>query len=335
MWASVMSSTGTLWPAQARPAAPAPLISVIVPCYEQAHLLPEAVASVQAQSAADWELLVVDDGSPDDTAEVASALAAADPRIRLLRKPNGGLSSARNAGLAQVRGRFVQFLDADDMLLPGKFERNLGQLAGDANALVVDDFRYLMPDGSQRSDERCSPRLHSADAEVELALRWELDLSIPIHAPLFPARWFAEGALRFDEQLPNHEDYAMWLRVMARHPRVDFTGQVGALYRTNPSGMTRNRQRMYEGFSLAITGRLSDAELRPRVRQALQSKQRVVDHQYGRGMRATVRRWLEQPIVSSRMWWPMQRAVWRATLANPIDHQRAVCRRFGIEVGAR
>ena len=306
------------------------MISVVVPCYGQAQLLPQAVASVQAQSVADWELLVIDDGSPDDTAAVAAALAATDPRVRLLRKSNGGLSSARNAGLAQMRGRFVQFLDADDLLLPRKFERDLHLAGATAASVVISDVRYLLPDGRQRQDGRCEPRFQSTDPELELALRWELDLSIPIHAPLFPAQIFMNGRFRFDEHLPNHEDYGMWLRVMAMGLPILFSSEVGVLYRTNPAGMTRNRQRMYEGFSLAIARRLADPDLRAVVRRALQQKQRVVDHQYGHGPRAAICQWLQRPGIKQRLPWQLQKAISKLALADPIDHQLAVCRRFGI-----
>jgi len=308
-----------------------PLISVIVPCYGQAHLLPQAVASVQAQDVADWELLVVDDGSPDDTAAAASRLAGADPRVRLIRKPNGGLSSARNAGLDVAAGRFVQFLDADDLLLPGKFTADIAALAGlDQNALAVDDFAYLHPDGNTHVNAYCAPRMGGNDAELEVALRWELELSIPIHCPLFTADLFAPGAVRFDEQLPNHEDFGMWLALLARQPTLRVTGRKGALYRMNPAGMTRNRQRMYEGFVAAIRARMAQPDVRPVVRQALKAKLAVVRNQYGFGPRAAVRKALLRPMLRRTVPWPLQQALRRWTLADAPAHQSAVCRQFGL-----
>jgi glycosyltransferase involved in cell wall biosynthesis len=101
-------------------AATVPDVTVVIPCYKQAHYLPEAVASVVAQTWSSWEIVVVDDGSPDDTAEVAGRLAAqhgAD-RVRLLRQENRGLPAARNAGFRAARGRYVLPLDADDRIKP-------------------------------------------------------------------------------------------------------------------------------------------------------------------------------------------------------------------------
>lgn len=308
-----------------------PAVSVIVPCYGQAHLLPEAVASVQAQDVDDWELLVVDDGSPDDTATVAARLMAEDSRVKLIRKPNGGLSSARNAGLNAATGRFVQFLDADDVLLPGKFSTNMAALQGlGGAALAVDDFAVLHPDGKTETNDRTSPRMLGIDAELELALRWELDLVIPIHCPLFTADLFAPGCVRFDEQLPTHEDYAMWLAVLARQPQMRFTGRRSVLYRGNPAGMTRNRQKMYDGFMAAIHNRLAQPDVRPVVRQALKAKLAVVRNHYGFGPRAAVRKALLRPTLRETVPWFVQQALRRWTLADATMHQAAVCQQFGL-----
>jgi glycosyltransferase involved in cell wall biosynthesis len=97
-----------------------PLFSVVVPCYRQAHYLPEAVGSVIAQTLNDWELIIVDDGSPDDTAAVAEHLIALHPgrSIRLVRQANAGLAAARNAGIAAARGELIMPLDSDDALEP-------------------------------------------------------------------------------------------------------------------------------------------------------------------------------------------------------------------------
>jgi glycosyltransferase involved in cell wall biosynthesis len=106
------------------------IVTVAIPCYNQAHFLPEAVASVVAQHETRWELIIVDDGSPDDTAQVAQALIAANPTraIRLLRQPNSGLGSARNAGLRGSSAPYLLPLDADDRLHPAMLAHTLRAL---------------------------------------------------------------------------------------------------------------------------------------------------------------------------------------------------------------
>jgi GT2 family glycosyltransferase len=114
-------------------AGPAPAVSVIIPCYGQAEFLQLAIHSVAVQTFTDWELIVVDDGSPDGTAEEVRRLAAGLPgrRIRLLRQPNAGLANARNAAIRAARGRYVLPLDADDAIHPDHLARTVAALEAD------------------------------------------------------------------------------------------------------------------------------------------------------------------------------------------------------------
>lgn len=93
-----------------------PCISIIVPCYNQAQYLDECLQSVLEQTYPHWECIIVDDGSPDDTAEVAKKWTQKDSRFKYLRKENGGLSSARNAGISMAQGEWILPLDADDKI---------------------------------------------------------------------------------------------------------------------------------------------------------------------------------------------------------------------------
>src|SRR5918995_6377717 len=101
--------------------ADAALVSVVIPCYNQAHFLGEAIVSVLAQSYPRFEIIVVDDGSTDDTPEVAARY----PGVRYVYQNNQGVSAARNSGLARSEGEYVVFLDADDRLLPEALETGL------------------------------------------------------------------------------------------------------------------------------------------------------------------------------------------------------------------
>jgi len=111
------------------------LVSTIIPVYNRPVLLREAVASVLAQTYRPIEILVVDDGSTDDSPDVASRLALENSgEVIVVRQPHAGIAAARNAGLRQARGEFIQFLDADDLLMPGKFARQVEGLAADTDA---------------------------------------------------------------------------------------------------------------------------------------------------------------------------------------------------------
>lgn len=120
-------------------AAPVPMVSVVMPCYRQAEYLREAVESVVAQTFTDWELIIVNDGSPDETSAVARGLIAKHSQraIRLIEKVNGGVSDARNAGITVARGAYVLPLDADDLIRPTMLEKTAALLEGQPDVAIA------------------------------------------------------------------------------------------------------------------------------------------------------------------------------------------------------
>jgi glycosyltransferase involved in cell wall biosynthesis len=120
----------------------APAVSVVIPAYNAAGTVQQAIASVLAQTFDDFELLVVDDGSTDDTGAVVRAIN--DSRIRLLTQPNGGAAAARNAGIACATGAWVAFLDADDLWLPMKLGRQLARMRPEPGCLASLGAAYFV-----------------------------------------------------------------------------------------------------------------------------------------------------------------------------------------------
>ena len=102
-----------------------PLVSMVMPCYQNGRTLERTVRSIQAQTETDWELIAVDDGSQDDTLAVLNRLAQDEPRMRVIHQENGGVSAARNAGMEAAQGAWLSFVDADDHLLPHALEHLL------------------------------------------------------------------------------------------------------------------------------------------------------------------------------------------------------------------
>jgi teichuronic acid biosynthesis glycosyltransferase TuaG len=126
-----------------------PLVSIITPSWNVERLIGETIESVQAQTFGDWELLIADDCSTDRTATVIEGYAAKDPRIKLIRQPcNGGPALARQAAIEHAQGRFMAFLDSDDLWLPTKLERQLGFARGHRAALSFTAFRRINETGS-------------------------------------------------------------------------------------------------------------------------------------------------------------------------------------------
>lgn len=117
------------------------LVSIIIPCYNQAHYLPDALESVLAQKYPEWECIIVNDGSRDQTEAVAIEWVAGDKRFTYILKENGGLSSTRNRGLQAATGRYIQFLDADDVIDEEKLSLQVLQLPETQNlALSYCDY---------------------------------------------------------------------------------------------------------------------------------------------------------------------------------------------------
>ena len=126
-----------------------PLVSIITPSWNVERLIGETIESVQAQTLADWELLIADDCSTDKTAAVVESYVEKDPRIKLIRQPrNGGPALARQAAIEQAQGRFIAFLDSDDLWLPPKLERQIAFARDRRAALSFTAFRRINEDGS-------------------------------------------------------------------------------------------------------------------------------------------------------------------------------------------
>lgn len=305
------------------------LVSVLVPCYRQAHYLRQCVASLQAQTHPRWEAIVINDGSPDDTREVAQRLCAEDPRVRYRETANAGVSSARNLALDMAQGEFVQFLDADDLLPTDKLAAGVSVMAAQpAVALVYGDYVFQDDAGRTWTNDFTSPAFEFEDPLLDLALRWEVEFSIPMNSFLFRRALFESPPLRFDTTLRNHVDWELWIRLFQRRPGTVKVPGVTAIYRSNPTSMTKDRRAMHRGFRVAIARRLSDPDLPPAVRQALLTKLDLTDHAYGHGIRGRVSALLEASGAHSMLPWPLQQLLWHRLQLDPAHHLRHLKRRF-------
>ncbi len=139
-----------------------PLVSVIVPAYNAARFLPESIPSVLAQTWTDFELIVVNDGSTDDT--VACVEAFTDPRIRLVSQANRGLAGARNGGIRAARGSFIALLDADDLWHPEKLARHVAHLQSRPGVGVSYSASAFMDDAGRDMHLMQTPKLQGRDA---------------------------------------------------------------------------------------------------------------------------------------------------------------------------
>lgn len=184
-------------------------VSVIIPTYNRADLVQEAVASVLAQSFRDFEVLVVDDGSTDGT---EAALAPYASRLRLLRRESrGGVSAARNTGIKAARGEWLAFLDSDDLWLPDKLSRQLAYLARHPELNLCQTEETWV-----RGGVRVNPPLSHRKVGGRIFFPSLERCLVSPSAVILHRRLFEEHG-GFDEDLPAAEDYDLWLRLAWRY----------------------------------------------------------------------------------------------------------------------
>jgi len=217
-------------------------VSVIVPVYNVCDYLADCVASLRAQTFADFECLLVDDGSTDGSGALCEELAAADGRFRVLHKPNGGLSDARNAGLDAAQGAFVAFVDSDDVLPPraleallekagpGGFDVAVGNV--ELHDVVADERRPFAP-LSTPTPRNVLDELFNVSACNKLYRR-----------EVFATRRFEKGV--------KFEDVAVWAGILFSGARIGYVDETVYVYNVNREGSIVTT-RDYRGYPSAWT----------------------------------------------------------------------------------
>lgn len=209
-----------------------PMVSVVMPAYNAARYIEEAIRSVLSQGWSNLEVVVVNDGSKDGTAAVVRAIA--DPRVRVIDQPNGGVSSARNAGIEEARGEFIAFLDADDALEPGAIEQKMeALLRGDAEWAYSDMWTCDAELGRIGEPDR------GADGDLVRIVLLGLGHAVPGAGSnlLVRKRCFSPD-VRFDPALSNEADKDMVLALASRfkgvrvpEPLFRYRGLAGSMSR--------------------------------------------------------------------------------------------------------
>jgi len=220
------------------------MVSIIIPSYNYASYLPEAIRSALAQTHRPIEVIVVDDGSTDDTPQVAASFGDA---IRYIRQPNAGLSAARNRGIAEATGDLLVFLDADDILDPTMVERSLAAWA------QLRPQPALVAHIPRRVDEQCTPM---PDPGLPLAANRDysqLELLIKNRFPptLLASRAAIQALGGFDTNFRASEDRDMWVR-LAHHHRIHCLASDLSSKRCHSSNMSGDWRRQDAGIRLVF-----------------------------------------------------------------------------------
>ncbi len=222
-------------------------VSAIIPAYNYARYLPEAIASVLAQTHANLEVIVVDDGSTDETREVVARFT--DPRVRYVWQQNAGLSAARNTGIREARFPFVAFLDADDLWLPAHLAEALAEFSQREPEFAV------VACGSVRMDQ------DGVDLPTRLPA-WKSAQEIPVAEIVTRTRFMPSSAVArraafdscggFDTSLRSSEDRDMWIRLGERY-RIACRSSATVRVRKHPHNMSKHADRMRQSMHTVIT----------------------------------------------------------------------------------
>lgn len=225
-----------------------PLISVIVPCYNQAKYLPYTLQCILNQTHTSWECIIVNDGSTDNSHEIAASWPQKDARFIYIHQENKGLSAARNAGLKIAKGEYIQFLDADDLLAIDKFSASIKHAEG--AAIIITNYGTFGDLTGKKVDySHILPKQQFSYNSI--LLQWDIDYTIPIHCGLFKRSLFDD--FLFNETLKAKEDWLMWLHVFAKSNQHIFIDTHLALYRMHNQSMTKDFEHMKNNLQKVYT----------------------------------------------------------------------------------
>ncbi|MEO1669288.1 MAG: glycosyltransferase family A protein [Cyanobacteria bacterium J06631_2] len=214
-------------------------VSIIIPVYNAAKTIVETIDSVRQQTIDDWELIVVNDGSTDNTLEIVAAIN--EPRLKIISFPNGGVAQARNLGVAEARGSYIAFLDADDLWVPDKLERQLQALQQTPTAIAAYSWTYFMDEQQGGYVYHSSPS-YQYDGDVYPQLL-QGDF-IHSGSNILVCRRGLSQAGEFDGNCNGCEDWDMWLRLAAIGNFVVIP-QHQIIYRRAVGSATSNIKQMY------------------------------------------------------------------------------------------
>lgn len=211
------------------------LVSIVIPCFNNGRFVAPAVRSVQAQTFENWQLVLIDDCSSDDTFPLLQELAARDPRIEAHKlAENGGPGVARNAGIEKARGRYIAFLDADDLWLPNKLEKQLARLAETGAAICHTSTRFIDENGAS------IPGGVNVSALADIGQYMKTTEIGTSTAVIDTAQ---TGPFAFDE-MRNRQDAVLWMQLLGRGLMAAGVREPLVQYRIRPGQVSANKVKM-------------------------------------------------------------------------------------------
>lgn len=218
-------------------------VTVVIPTYNAAQYLPETIETVLSQTFADFEVLIIDDGSTDNTAEVACLYRKRDGRLRYFLQANQGVSASRNKGIELAKGELIAFLDADDQWLPNKLETHVRHFDSSPDlGISFGRVEFMLSDG-KLTGVISSSRLRKIEPKH---LYYENLIVNPSNAVI--RRKVFEQVGYFNQDLMTMEDLELFLRIICNGWKVEGIAQVLTRYRTAQTGLSSNLHRLEQDW---------------------------------------------------------------------------------------
>jgi glycosyltransferase involved in cell wall biosynthesis len=214
-------------------------ISVIVPTYNYGHFIPDLCQSLIKQTYSNWECLITDTCSTDDTENICKPIIQSDSRFIYLKEKSGNPSATRNSAFRKATGNFIQFLDADDIIDYRKFEVQLNLFASDKMADIIYGDYMLTDENLQNHFKPLKKLILSSNPFNDFITRWEKDLTIPIHSYLIKRECFDKWGL-MDESIRTHEDWELQLKFSINGAHYKYHPDCVAYYRIHKSSTSRS-----------------------------------------------------------------------------------------------
>jgi glycosyltransferase involved in cell wall biosynthesis len=237
-----------------------PRVSVVIPTFNCARYLGGALSSALSQTYGDYEIIVADDGSTDETRELVARFGDA---VRYFYRTNGGLSAARNLGLSHAGGEFIAYLDADDLWHPQRLEKQVDFLDAHeecgvvhSDVTIIDETDAVIRDRLNLETGREYPE---GDCTLDLLRRCHIQVPTVLER-----RACIERVGIFDERLKSAQDYLHWIRIALAGMAFGYIAEPLAKYRRTASSLSSNPRRVLEDYVLIFETLLAEGELGPR-----------------------------------------------------------------------
>ncbi len=272
-----------------------PCVSIVIPCYNHEKFLRTTVECVQAQTFADWECIIVNDGSTDSCEKIALTLAAEDSRIRYIYQENRGPSAAMNRGIDEALGRYIMLIGADDLMEPEKLALQVQMLSGtDDLRLCYCDFYWCDTDGNHVDPGFGERHWFDESKPLEdIILNWVSQIIIHPACFLLDARIFKEHGIRHSENIDGDCDYDLWTQVFALRPRCFHLDEKLVGYRIVPGSVSKNLRKMRESYFRIIAEREIAFANDKQILALLKQKRRIVKRVH----------WVQAAPIYELVWW--------------------------------